>query len=42
VPVPEGRMVESAEDAWDAAEDIGLPVVVKPTTATTAVACSRT
>ena len=31
VPVPEGRVVESAEDAWDAAEDIGLPVVVKPT-----------
>ncbi len=30
VPVPEGRMVDSAEDAWDAAEDIGLPVVVKP------------
>jgi cyanophycin synthetase len=30
VPVPEGRMVESAEDAWDAAESIGVPVVVKP------------
>ncbi|CAG2143075.1 cyanophycin synthetase [Cupriavidus plantarum] len=30
VPVPEGRMVESAEDAWDAATDIGVPVVVKP------------
>ncbi|APR96144.1 cyanophycin synthetase [Pandoraea thiooxydans] len=30
VPVPEGRLVESAEDAWDAAEDIGVPVVVKP------------
>ncbi|OWY30814.1 cyanophycin synthetase [Herbaspirillum robiniae] len=30
VPVPEGRLVESPEDAWDAAEDIGLPVVVKP------------
>ncbi len=30
VPVPEGRMVDSAEDAWDAAEDIGVPVVVKP------------
>lgn len=30
VPVPEGRMVESPEDAWDAAEDIGVPVVVKP------------
>ena len=31
VPVPEGREVDSADDAWDAAEDIGLPVVVKPT-----------
>ena len=30
VPVPEGRMVDSPDDAWDAAEDIGLPVVVKP------------
>jgi cyanophycin synthetase len=31
VPVPEGRRVDSPSDAWDAAEDIGLPVVVKPT-----------
>lgn len=30
VPTPEGRPVESAQDAWEAAEDIGLPVVVKP------------
>ena len=30
VPVPSGRIVDSADDAWDAAEDIGLPVVVKP------------
>ena len=30
VPIPEGRAVDSPEDAWDAAEDIGLPVVVKP------------
>ena len=30
VPVPEGRMVESPSDAWEAAQDIGLPVVVKP------------
>ena len=30
IPTPEGRPVESAEDAWEAAEDIGLPVVVKP------------
>lgn len=31
VPVPEGRLVESPEDAWKAAEEIGGPVVVKPT-----------
>lgn len=31
VPVPEGREVDSAEDAMDAADDIGFPVVVKPT-----------
>jgi cyanophycin synthetase len=30
VPIPEGRMVDSPEDAWEAAEDIGLPVAVKP------------
>ena len=30
IPVPIGRSVESAEDAWEAAQDIGLPVVVKP------------
>ncbi|MGH8033727.1 MAG: cyanophycin synthetase family protein, partial [Lysobacterales bacterium] len=30
VPVPEGEIVSSAEAAWEAAEDIGLPVVVKP------------
>ncbi|WP_088139143.1 cyanophycin synthetase [Achromobacter xylosoxidans] len=30
VPVPEGRLVRSEDDAWEAAEDIGLPVVVKP------------
>lgn len=30
VPVPEGRMVDSPGDAWDAAERIGVPVVVKP------------
>lgn len=30
VPVPEGRIVDSPSDAWEAAEDIGLPVVVKP------------
>ena len=30
VPVPEGRIVDNAADAWDAAEEIGVPVVVKP------------
>jgi cyanophycin synthetase len=30
VPVPDGRAVESADDAWAAAQEIGLPVVVKP------------
>lgn len=30
VPVPEGEIVATAEAAWEAAEDIGLPVVVKP------------
>jgi len=30
VPVPEGRPVADAEDAWKAAQEIGLPVVVKP------------
>ena len=30
VPVPEGQVVGSPEEAWEAAEDIGLPVVVKP------------
>ena len=30
VPVPEGRPVTSAEDAWVAAQEIGGPVVVKP------------
>jgi cyanophycin synthetase len=30
VPVPEGAVVRSADAAWDEAEDIGLPVVIKP------------
>jgi len=30
VPIPNGRAVDSAVDAWDAAQDLGLPVVVKP------------
>lgn len=30
VPIPEGREVSSADDAWEAAEDIGLPICIKP------------
>ena len=30
IPVPEGRLVTDADDAWRAAEEIGTPVVVKP------------
>ncbi|MBI3838251.1 MAG: cyanophycin synthetase [Planctomycetia bacterium] len=30
LPVPAGRPVNDAEDAWEAAVEIGLPVVVKP------------
>jgi cyanophycin synthetase len=30
VPIPFGRPVDDEEDAWAAAEEIGLPVVIKP------------
>lgn len=30
VPVPEGSLADSAADAWEIANDLGLPVVVKP------------
>ncbi len=30
VPVPRGRIAESAADAWQAAQELGGPVVVKP------------
>ncbi|ART47283.1 cyanophycin synthetase [Acidovorax carolinensis] len=30
VPIPDGQVVHSPQEAWEAAEDIGLPVVVKP------------
>ncbi len=30
VPMPKGRIVTDAADAWEAAEEFGLPVVVKP------------
>lgn len=31
VPVPEGEIVNNVEEAWEAAQGIGLPVVIKPT-----------
>ncbi|MEO1766153.1 cyanophycin synthetase [Thiobacter aerophilum] len=30
VPVPQGSIVKTAAEAWEAAQDIGLPVAVKP------------
>jgi len=30
LPTPEGRMVDDPADAWAAAQEIGVPVVVKP------------
>jgi cyanophycin synthetase len=30
VPIPEGELVRSADAAWEAAQDIGVPVVLKP------------
>ncbi len=30
IPVPEGVVVESKEAAWEEAQDIGVPVVIKP------------
>ena len=33
VPTPAGQEVDNAEEAWEAAQDIGLPVVVKPSDA---------
>jgi cyanophycin synthetase len=33
IPVPEGELVSNLAQAWEAAEDIGTPVVVKPSDA---------
>ncbi len=33
VPVPQGQVVESPDQAWDIAQSLGLPVVVKPSDA---------
>ncbi|WP_197054499.1 ATP-grasp domain-containing protein, partial [Nitrosococcus oceani] len=30
IPVPVGRNVSNAEDAWAAAREVGMPVVIKP------------
>ncbi|WP_374659047.1 cyanophycin synthetase [Inhella sp.] len=30
VPVPHGRSVKDADEAWETAQDLGLPVVIKP------------
>ena len=30
VPVPQGRVIKTADEAWKAAQDVGLPVVLKP------------
>jgi cyanophycin synthetase len=30
VPTPQGQLVDSAQHAWEIAQDIGLPVVIKP------------
>lgn len=30
VPVPDGRKISSADAAWETAQEIGLPVVIKP------------
>jgi cyanophycin synthetase len=30
VAVPRGQLVDSADEAWEAAQDLGLPAVVKP------------
>src|SRR5206468_11230295 len=30
VPVPQGRLVATAEQAWAAARELGLPVALKP------------
>lgn len=30
VPTPQGQLVDSAKEAWEVAQEIGLPIVVKP------------
>ena len=33
IPVPQGTLVNNADDAWTSSQEIGLPVVVKPSDA---------
>ena len=42
VPVPEGRVVKNADDAWQAAQEIGVPVASSRDSATTAAAWPQT
>lgn len=30
VPVPQGQLVQTLEEAWEIAQDVGLPVAIKP------------
>ncbi len=30
VPVPQGQLVQTLEEAWEVAQDVGLPVAIKP------------
>lgn len=40
VPVPEGRLVSTAEEAWAAASELGVPVAIKPQDADLAIGVS--
>ncbi len=40
IPVPEGRIVRKVDTTWEAAEDLGLPVVIKPAEGSRGVAVS--
>jgi len=40
IPVPEGRIVRKVDPTWEAAQDLGLPVVIKPAEGSRGVAVS--
>lgn len=40
IPVPEGRIVRKVDTTWAAAQDLGLPVVIKPAEGSRGVAVS--